>query len=233
MNNVKTETRAVLNAFIEKNKHGLLLLYFLIYLPWFGHLEKTVTTHFHVIHVALDDYIPFCEYFVIPYFLWFGYIAWGLGYFFLKNKDEYFRLCTVLFTGMTIFLIVSTVYPNGHYLRPTEFERNNIFVHMVKWLYSTDTATNLFPSIHVYNSIAVNMAVWHCNNFKKNKVVRFCSAILMVSIILSTMFLKQHSVFDVATGILLAVFMYTLVYSSYAVPFPAREHKYEGKLHRV
>ena len=126
---MKTKAKIALGAFIEKNRHGLLLLYFLIYLPWFGHLEKTVTTHFHVIHVALDDYIPFCEYFIIPYFLWFGYIAWGLGYFFLKNKDEYFRLCTVLFTGMTIFLVISTVYPNGHYLRPTTFAHNNIFVH--------------------------------------------------------------------------------------------------------
>lgn len=231
---MKAATKATFCTFIEKNKHGLLLLYFLIYLPWFGYLEKTVTTHFHVIHVALDDYIPFCEYFILPYFLWFGYVAWGLGYFFLKNKSEYFKLCTVLFTGMTIFLIVSTLYPNGHYLRPAEFERNNIFVHMVKWLYATDTATNLFPSIHVYNSIAVNMAVWHSENFKKNKAVRFGSAALMISIILSTMFLKQHSVFDVATGILLAVFMYTLVYSSNTVFSPSRERKYEQrKLHRV
>ena len=54
---MKTKTRDAVNAFIERNKHALLLLYFMIYLPWFGHLEKTVTTHFHVIHVALDDYI--------------------------------------------------------------------------------------------------------------------------------------------------------------------------------
>ncbi len=93
---VNTKTRDAVNAFIERNKHALLLLYFMIYLPWFGHLERTVTTHFHVIHVALDDYIPFCEYFIIPYFLWFGYVAWGLGYFYFKNKDEYFRLCTML-----------------------------------------------------------------------------------------------------------------------------------------
>lgn len=230
---MKTETRTALAAFLEKNKHGLLLLYFLIYLPWFGHLEKTVTTHFHVIHVALDDYIPFCEYFIIPYFLWFGYIAWGIGYFYLKNKDEYFRLCTVLFTGMTIFLIISTIYPNGHYLRPATFERDNIFVHMVQWLYSTDTATNLFPSIHVYNSIAVNMAVWHADNFKKNRLLRFGSAALMILIILSTMFLKQHSVFDVTTGIIMAVFMYTLVYGTNSAKIAVRPQKYERKLHRI
>lgn len=201
------------SAFIERNKHIFLLLYFAIYIPWFSYLERTVTTHFHVIHTALDDYIPFCEYFIIPYFLWFGYVGWGLGYFYFKNKDEYFRLCATLFTGMTIFLIVSTVYPNGAYLRPAYFERDNIFIRAVQWLYSTDTPTNLFPSIHVYNSIAVNMAVWHSDNFKNKKTVRYGSAVLMTLIILATMFLKQHSVFDVVTGMVLAVFMYSIVYT--------------------
>lgn len=227
---MKTLTRKMVNEFIEKYKHGLLLLYFLIYLPWFSYLEKNVTTHFHVIHVALDDKIPFCEYFIIPYMLWFAYVAWGIGYFFFKNKNEYYKLCAFLFSGMTIFLVISTIYPNGHYLRPTTFERDNIFVQMVQWLYSTDTSTNLFPSIHVYNSIGINLAVWHCENFKKNKPVRYGSAILCVSIILSTMFLKQHSVFDVVTGIVLAAFMFSIVYGRSWANEPGRE--LEHNLHQ-
>lgn len=203
----------VLKTKLSQYKHGLLLLYFFLYFPWFSYLEKTVTTHFHVIHVALDDYIPFCEYFIIPYLAWFGYVAFGVCYFFFKNKEEYYRLCTTLFTGMTIFLIVSTLYPNGHYLRPTYFDHNNICIQLVKWLYSTDTPTNLFPSIHVYNSICVNAAIWHSEDFKKHKAVRYGSAVLMVLIILSTMFLKQHSVFDVVTGTVLAAFLYSVVYN--------------------
>lgn len=205
----------------------------MIYLPWFGHLEKTVTTHFHVIHTALDDYIPFCEYFIIPYLLWFGYVAWGLLYFYFKNKREYFRLCAMLFTGMTIFLIISTIYPNGHYLRPADFARDNIFVDMVRWLYSADTATNLFPSIHVYNSVAINAAVWHCDNFKEKKAIRYGSAVLAVSIVLSTMFLKQHSVFDVVTGLVMAVCMYGFVYTNNTVRIPAGQPRYQRKLRRI
>lgn len=227
---MKTLTRKKVNEFIAKYKHGLLLLYFLIYLPWFGYLEENVTTHFHVIHVALDDKIPFCEYFIIPYMLWFAYVAFGIAYFFFKNKNEYYKLCAFLFTGMTIFLVISTVYPNGHYLRPTTFERDNIFVQAVQWLYSTDTPTNLFPSIHVYNSLGINMAVWHSENFKKNKPVRYGSAILCISIILSTMFLKQHSVFDVVTGIVLAAFMFSLVYARSWANEP--EHELERNLHQ-
>ena len=212
----------ILKTKLSQYKHGLLLLYFFLYFPWFSYLEKTVTTHFHVIHVTLDDYIPFCEYFIIPYLAWFGYVAFGVCYFFFKNKEEYYRLCTTLFTGMTIFLIVSTLYPNGHYLRPAYFDHDNICIQLVKWLYSTDTPTNLFPSIHVYNSICVNAAIWHSEDFKKHKAVRYGSAVLMVLIILSTMFLKQHSVFDVVTGTVLAVFLYSAVYNPNASLVPAR-----------
>lgn len=196
----------------QNYKHLLLQLYWLIYLPWFAYLERTVTTRFHVIHVPLDDYIPFCEYFIVPYLLWFAYIAVGIGYFALKNKQEYYNLCKILFFGMTVFLIVSTICPNGHLLRPTTFPRDNFFTDLVKILYTTDTATNLFPSIHVYNSVAINAVIWHCDNFKEHRLVRYGSAILATSIILATMFLKQHSVFDVVTGLVLAAFTISYVY---------------------
>ena len=164
--------------------------------------------------MALDDYIPFCEFFVIPYYLWFIYMAAGIIFIAFTDGKLCWRLGIFLITGMTVFLFISTVYPNGQLLRPDTFARDNIFVHIVQRLYASDTPTNLFPSVHVFNSIAVNIAVWHSDNFKKNKAVRYGSAVLMVLIILSTMFLKQHSVFDVVTGMVLAVFMYSVVYTT-------------------
>lgn len=208
MSNIKT----YLHNFFEKNKHLWILSYFIIYLLWFGYVETAVTSHFHVIHTHLDDYIPFCEFFVVPYFLWFGYVAWGFICFGLHSKQDFFRMCAFLFTGMTIFLIISTVYPNGHYLRPCVFERDNIFTRLCAFLYSTDTATNLFPSIHVYNSIGVHLAVVKSEKFGKNRLVKTLSFLLMFSIVLSTMFIKQHSTFDVLTALLLCAIMYRIVY---------------------
>ena len=203
--------------FFRKYRHSLLFLYFAVYFPWFRWLETTVTSRFHVIHMPVDDLIPFIEYFIVPYLLWFFYVAAALFYFLFKNKEEFVRLCMFLFVGMTVFLIISTVYPNGHYLRPDTFERENIFTNLTCMVYEADTPTNLFPSIHVYNSIGVNIAILHCHNFKQKKPIRIGSCLLMVSIVLSTVFLKQHSVFDVITGIVFAAFMYTLVYARSAV----------------
>ena len=218
-----------MKKFYQKYKHAIpLIVYFTIYMTWFSHLEKTVTKDYRVIHTFLDDYIPFCELFVIPYFLWFGYVAVTVLFFLLKNKEDYYKTCTFLFTGMTIFLIISTLFPNGHDLRLTEMPRDNIFTRMVNGLWATDTATNLWPSIHVYNSLGAHFAITKSSCFENKKGIRIGSLILCVSIILSTMLIKQHSVFDVITAFIMAFIMYLVVYY-YDVLLSMRRRRAAGK----
>lgn len=207
-----------------------LLVYCAIYLAWFAKLEKMVTKHYHVVHVSLDDYIPFVEVFIIPYLLWFVYIAVVVGYFFFKDKDDYYKTCIFLGTGMTVFLIVSTFWPNGHHLRLAEMPRDNIFTRMIAALWQTDTATNIVPSIHVYNSIGAHLAIVKSKHFANHRGIRCASLILCVSIILSTVFIKQHSVFDMITAFIMATVMYILVYrtdilASYKVKVHSRKNK--------
>lgn len=201
-----------IRSFLYDYRHGVLLLYVFIYLPWFSYLEQTVTDRFHIVHMVIDDYIPFIEYFIVPYMLWFAYIAVVGAFFFIFEPENFKKFCYFLFTGMTIFLIVSTIYPNGTYLRPVVFPRDNIFTEIVKWLYATDTSTNVFPSIHVYNSIVAHWAVAKSTKLKGKKVIQISSFLLMISIVLSTVFLKQHSFFDLITGVLLAVVVGIIVY---------------------
>lgn len=201
-----------MKQFFRTHKHIWMASYALIYLPWFIWLESRANQPYHVIYMPLDDKIPFLEYFVIPYFLWFVYVAAVFLYLFFKNKREFYQYCAFLFTGMTLFLIISTIWPNGHLLRPTEFERENLFTTLVQFLYQADTSTNIFPSIHVFNSIGAHMAVINNESLRKNPLVHYGSLLLMVSIILSTVFLKQHSMLDLIAGVLLGLFMDQLVY---------------------
>lgn len=202
--------------FLANYKHGIpLLIYMVIYLVWFAWLEQTNVKNYQIIHVSMDDYIPFCEVFIIPYLLWFGYVAAVVIYLFFKNKQDYYKACAFLFTGMTIFLIVSTLWPNGHDLRPAALPRDNCFTWLISVLWKTDTPTNLWPSIHVFNSMGAHFAVMHSGELSRSrfgKPIKIVSGILCVSIILSTMFIKQHSVFDVVTGILMGAVMYAVVY---------------------
>ncbi len=189
------------------------IAYTIMYVIWFHHLELVNTgIKLHIIHTVADDYIPFCEYFVIPYFMWFFYVFIVMAYLFLENKSDFLKACTFLFTGMTVFLIVSTVWPNGQQLRPAVMPHNNIFTQMVAYLYSIDTPTNICPSIHVYNSIGCNIALHNNSVSKKHRGICAASAILSTLIILSTMFIKQHSLIDVTTAIAMALAMYLIVY---------------------
>ena len=202
-----------MKAFFQRYKHAWVLLYAFLYLPWFFWLESRANLPYHVIHVWLDDKIPFVEYFIVPYLLWFVYVAAVFLYLFFKGtKQEFYRYCAFLFTGMTLFLVISTLYPNGHLLRPTEFPRHNIFTFAVQILYQADTPTNIFPSIHVFNSIAAHRALVNNPRLGHNRLIRGGSFVLMVSIILATMFLKQHSALDVMAGIVLGTLMDQIVY---------------------
>ena len=202
-----------MKAFFQKYKHAWVLLYAFLYLPWFFWLESRANQPYHVIHVWLDDKIPFVEYFIVPYLLWFVYVAAVFLYLFFRgSKQEFYRYCAFLFTGMTLFLIISTIYPNGHLLRPTSFEHHNIFTFAVQILYQADTPTNIFPSIHVFNSIAAHRAVTNNPQLGRHPLIRGGSFLLMVSIILATMFLKQHSALDVMAGIVLGTLMDQIVY---------------------
>ena len=77
-----------LRTFVKKYKHAWILSYAFIYLPWFLYLEKTVTRDYYVLHTRLDDMIPFNEYFIIPYLLWFAYVAGTILFFFFTNKQD-------------------------------------------------------------------------------------------------------------------------------------------------
>lgn len=208
-------------------KYGMKLIvpvYMVLYMTAFFLLEKRGMYQMHVIHTSIDYRIPFCEYFIIPYVLWFFYIAAAVLWFMFKNENqkEYVQLILNLGIGMTIFLFVSWVYPNGHLLRPTTFPRDNIFTDMVRILYKSDTSTNILPSIHAYNSIAVFIAVTRCKALQKRPMVVGGTFVLTVSIILSTVFLKQHTVIDIVMAFVLNFAVYLLVYF-------AEDHKVEAR----
>ena len=188
-----------MKEFIRKYRHAWLILAYLpIYLIWFFLLEQQVK-EYHIIESPLDACIPFNELFIVPYLLWFPFIAVSVLYFIFRDRTECYRLCGTLIAGMTVFLLVSTVFPNGVSLRPvlSELGRENLFLDLVAGLHKADTSTNVCPSIHVYNSLAVCFAFFVSEHCKGKRLFKAGVLLLTVLICLSTVFLKQHSVIDV------------------------------------
>lgn len=206
-----------IKEFITKNKTlfmriTAILAYTVFYMTGFSWLEKRHVTGVHIMTLSIDYKIPFLEIFIIPYVLWFVYIAVTVVYFLIHEEEDFDALAQFLVFGMTVFLLISAVYPNGLNLRPVTFERDNIFTDIVKFIYASDTPTNVLPSIHVYNSMAAFLAIKRSRLAKNNSKWAWASGILTLLIILSTMFVKQHSVFDVFCAMVLTVFANHLYY---------------------
>lgn len=201
---------------LNQYKHILLLLYFPVYLSIFRYLENNTPKNMHIISSPFDQYIPFVAIFIIPYLLWFVYMAVAGIYFLFFEKECFCRMMYFGMIGMSLFLLVSWLYPNGLAIRPTSFAEDTVFVRLCQYVYSVDTATNVLPSIHVFNSVGVCIAVRDSERLGKYKVVQGCSLLITVLIILSTMLVKQHSVVDVMAGLVLSFFAWDFVYGGKA-----------------
>lgn len=203
----------------NKYKHGLLAIYFAFYMPYFLFLNDFTPARENVtiMHAPLDDLIPFCELFTIPYFLWFGYIAIGYIFLLLADREEFVRLCIFLYTGMTVCLLIYTVFPNGQLLR-IDYDtlgRSNFLIDWIKALQSSDSSYDVFPSIHCLNSFGMHIALAKSKKLGKyRKPIVISSFILMILIALSTVFLKQHSVLDIYGAIALTIPLYFLAYKT-------------------
>ena len=197
-----------MRSWFSRHPIWFMAFYLVFYLSVFHWLEVNITVPEVWVHCRLDDLIPFCKYAVIPYFAWFVWIPFTLFYLLWKApRADFWRLCLPLFAGMTIALAVYVVVPNGLDLRPYRVYGSDFFARTVRRLYDTDTATNVCPSIHVFNSVTLTMAYYRSRIFDepRRRWMRPAAAVLCVSIIASTVLLKQHSCIDVVLGILLAL----------------------------
>lgn len=203
-----------LKQFIANNKHIIFLVYLPLYLYCFNWLEARDNVPFTDIHCFVDDWIPFQEIFVIPYMLWFFYVAAVIIYLYFQREhlEDYYHCIITLLLGMSTCLLIYYLFPNEQNVRPAHFAHPNIFTDIVSFIYASDTKTNVLPSIHVYNSVAIHVALATSHNFRNRKAWKNASLILCVLICFSTMFLKQHSFLDVITGLLVYVIYYFLVY---------------------
>lgn len=174
--------------------HLKLLLSWVIYFAFYILTEAYIPyDRCRVIYSPLDDVVPFCEYFVIPYVLWYALVAGSLLYFLFFDVKCFQSLQKYIIITQIIAMTVYILFPNRQDLRPQSFPRDNIFTQVVSLLYSIDTSTNVCPSMHVAFSVAI-ASVW----VKKDVQWPIKTAIVLfaVTVCFSTVLIKQHSVVD-------------------------------------
>lgn len=156
----------------------------------------------HSLVTRLDRSIPFIPQFVVPYVAWYGYILVMLVWLLYRDAGLYEETLAAIVLGMlascTVYSVFQTYVP-----RPAVVGQD-IFSKLTKRIYRHDNPFNAFPSIHVLTSYILFLTA---DIIKSTAPLPGIAAqCVSVSIIFSTLFLKQHVVADVVGGMLLARF---------------------------
>ena len=153
----------------------------------------------HVIHSALDDLIPFNEFFAIFYCYWYALIVFSLLYFLLYDVKSFKHLQVLIMITQAIAMAVYILYPNVQYLRPEVMPRDNFLCRLMAFIYAFDTPSGVCPSLHVAYSMGM-ASVWGKSK-DASKVWKATVALSAVIISISTTFVKQHSAIDVFAAV--------------------------------
>ena len=186
-------------------RHVLLLLYWPAYGLLFLAVERLLAMDSYTpVHCALDDMIPFNEWFLLPYLFWFVYMAGALVYTFFFDVPSFRRMMVFIMVTYSVTIAVYLLWPTCQQLRPDTFPRDNLLTRFLGWFYTFDTNTNVCPSIHVLGAVAVSAAAWDSPRFRTGPWRTAFSAMTAL-ICISTVFIKQHSVLDVLAALPLSV----------------------------
>ena len=166
----------------------------------------------HVIHSALDDLIPFNEYFLVFYCFWYLLLVVSLAYFFFFDVPSFKRLQVYIIITQVVAMAIYILYPSVQDLRPAVFARDNFLTRVMAFIYAFDTPSGVCPSLHVAYSMGI-ASVWlkYRPAPKAWKVFVLVSAVL---ISISTFVVKQHSVIDVLAALPLGFLAEYLVYGA-------------------
>lgn len=163
-----------------------------------------------------DKATPFLKIFILPYVSWYFFIFLTLAYLCLKDRQIYYKTLLTYIGGLMVcyltYYFFQTTVP-----RP-ELVGNDLLTKMVSLIYAADEPFNAFPSIHAFSSYIMIKAINYSSI--RNRVNSFVIKGVAISIILSTLFVKQHVVLDVFAAALLGEVIFGFVYNYTGVNLP-------------
>ena len=166
--------------------------------------------HHYDMTTALDRSIPLIPATITVYL---GcYLFWAINYALgcrQETREAEHFLCAECFAKLiccACFLLLPTTN-----IRP-EIIGTGFFENAMRWLYRTDAADNLFPSIHCLTS-------WFCVIAVRKQVTvpkwyKALSVVMAFAVCISTLTTRQHVLADVIAGVLLAEGSYWFVRKS-------------------
>ncbi len=152
------------------------------------------------ITTPLDEAIPFIP--AAVYIYWGCVIFWIVNYYIgINNPDnDTFRFFKAHIIGETVCFFVFVFFP-ATMDRPV-IAGTGIAESILKLTYEADRADNLLPSIHCFVSWLCFAGIRGIRGISGK--YRVFSLIMALMVCISTLLVKQHVIFDVIAGVMLA-----------------------------
>ena len=149
----------------------------------------------HPMHCALDDIIPFSEFFLIFYVGWYALVFCSLAYTLFFDVPNFKKIQTYIIITQVIAMTCYVIWPTRQDLRPTVFERDNFLTALTAFIYSFDTSTGVCPSLHVGYSLGILSVALKDRELGTGWKIALGFIVFMICC--AVCFVKQHSALDV------------------------------------
>lgn len=190
----------------EKKKCLISIILLLIIQALLYYLTKLIQEPPHLIGTSFDKSFPFCKYFVFIYNSWYPFliISWYILY--KKDKLVYKRFYVASVISMLIANIIFIIYPST--IDRASFIVNDLASFILNITYMLDTPINCLPSMHCMFCFTTLYAITQSKlNFRSKLVI----IIYLILIILSTLFIKQHVIYDVLLAFVISTICYYFI----------------------
>jgi hypothetical protein len=157
--------------------------------------------------IFLDDSIPFIYWMVIPYstlYFYYPAAAW------FGVKDEKMKRENIIFHQM--MLITCWIVFALFIILPVEIDlranmnlpNSSFWENQFTLMHSVDEPWNAWPSLHIVQSLLIVLVIrrWFPSKTSIHSALHLLLWLAWISLVLSTMMIKQHFVWDVVTGII-------------------------------
>lgn len=181
---------------------GIILFQSILYF-----IAKLTPFPYHVVNMPIDEHIPFIPIFVISYVSW--YIMLLLIPFMYHKSDQktYQSYIITLIVSLMISFFIFFFYPTT-LIRPN-IEVVDIITLIIKLIYFIDTpALNCLPSAHCIIAFLFIFTIIKCKNI--HRLTKSLIIIHSLTVVMSTLFIKQHVFVDVLTAFILTLIVYLI-----------------------
>ena len=192
-----------------KDKRVLLLIILLIMFQSGMYMVAKITPfEFNLVGNLIDSKIPFIAHFIYPYISWYLMLVLVPFMFYKSNKLSFNNYYVTTFLCICFVFFIYFFYPTT--MVRADIVSNSISEYLVNFIYKIDTPIlNCFPSMHcIISFIFIYVALL-------DKDLKLGSKIFIIlwalSVVLSTVFIKQHVFVDVVSAFIVSIVMYVIV----------------------